>query len=212
MGHHEPFGGLVALIETAHVHKQFTGHMIGFSWVVWETVDVLGAVVCCTLVFGGQIGPRHAGLVVNGTVVFSRVVAPSKFSGQELTSGEKIFEINNEAHPIERVGCRGLCIRRGVSRACFVLNSSWCLGICWDRPPTQRGSATYYSFCPVPTFPRLPEVVRFYGNGSTHTRIGPIQCPGVDRTFVYASGHLSLCRCGTSRSSAFWSREGTNQH
>ena len=87
----EPFGGLVVLIETAHVHEQFTVHMTGFSWVVWETVDVRGAVVCGTSVLGGQIGPRHAGFVVNRSPVFSRPLAPTKFPGKKLVSQTKSF-------------------------------------------------------------------------------------------------------------------------
>ena len=76
--------------------------MIGFSRVVGETVDILGAIVGCTLIFGGLFGPIHARFVMNGPVMFSGMIAPSEFSGQELTPSEEPFQIDDQTHLIER--------------------------------------------------------------------------------------------------------------
>ena len=138
------------MVET-YVRHEFTGYMIGFSWIVGETMDLSGDMMSRTSIFGRQIGPFHTRSVVNGPVMDSSMVTPSEFSGQHLTSAAKIFQIDDNGHFIERVSGRRR--RRGSSsdRVCPVRSRSY-RHLGRDRGRRRRHIGIHDNFCPVPTF------------------------------------------------------------
>ena len=88
-------------------------------------MDVLGDMVSLTLILSREIGPFHTRFVVNGPVMDSSMVTVSQFSGQDLTSAAKIFQIDNHTRVIERVSSRHRRSRRSSSdRACPVRSRS----------------------------------------------------------------------------------------
>ena len=165
--------GLVLLVETTHVRHVFAGHMIGFSLIVGETVDVFVDMVSRALIFGRQIGSVHTRFVVNGSVMGSSMIAPCELSWQDLTSTEEILKMDDHAHLIERV----MSLRR--LRRTRVRSTDWHLGIRQLCQPSRRGGGTHCNFYPVPTCLKQRGAVRCYCIDNTCTIIDLRQHPNV---------------------------------